>query len=78
MQKDVPHAGRLHRRGVAHVVAFRRLDLDDVGAEVRDDLGGVRPEYDRREIEHSHASEGAGHSARRHAAGCMLMKMFIS
>jgi hypothetical protein len=35
----------------AHVVAVARFDLDDVGAEQRELVGGVRPREDTREVE---------------------------
>ena len=51
VQVEVPHAAVLHRRHVAHVVAFVRLDLDDVGAELGEDLGRERTHHDGGEVE---------------------------
>ena len=60
-----PHEQRGHvaadaRPGVARGVALRRLDLDDVGAEIAQHLRGVGPEHHRGEIEHAHARERTG------------------
>ena len=60
-----PHEQRGHvaahaRPGVARGVALRRLDLDDVGAEIAQHLRGIGPEHHRGEIEHAHARERAG------------------
>jgi hypothetical protein len=60
MQEDVTHAGIAHGRAIADRVAFGRLDLDYVGAEIAEDLCGVRAEYDGGEIEDAHARERAG------------------
>src|SRR5208283_429328 len=43
---------RLRSHVVHHDVAFRRFDLDHLGAEIAEDLGRQRPENDRRQIEH--------------------------
>ena len=45
----------------AHVVAFARFDLDDVGAEQRELVGGVGPREDTREVEDLHAGERLAH-----------------
>ena len=45
------------RSAVAHEVAWRRLDLDDVGAVVREDLRGVRAQHHRREIDDAQSVE---------------------
>ena len=45
----------------AHVVAFARFDLDDVGAEQRELIGGVRPREDTREVEDLHAGKRLAH-----------------
>lgn len=37
-----------------------RLDLDHVGAEVSEDLGGVGAHHDGREVDHAHTVQGAG------------------
>ena len=60
-----PHEQRGHvaahaRPGVARGVALRRLDLDDVGAEIAQHLRGIGPEHHRGEIEHAHARERTG------------------
>ena len=50
------------RPPVAHLVALRRLDLDDLGAVVAQDLGAVRPAQHPGEIEHEDPVERAlGH-----------------
>ncbi len=51
------------RPPVAHLVALGRLDLDDLGAMVAQDLGAIRPAQYAREVEHQNPVEGArGHS----------------
>ena len=56
------HARRLARLAdVAHRVALRRLDLDDVGALVGQQHGAVGPEDDVGEVDDPDAFERAGH-----------------
>ncbi len=56
------HAGRLARLAdMAHRVALRRLDLDDVGALVGQQHGAVGPEDDVGEVDDPDAFERAGH-----------------
>ena len=52
------HRGGRSHRGAAG--ASRRLDLHDVGAEIAQQAACQRPGDDLRELEHSHAMEGAG------------------
>ena len=46
---------------MAHRVAFRRLDLDDLRALVGEQHGAVRTEDDVREIDDADAAQCAGH-----------------
>ena len=50
-----PRRGR--DRDIARGIAFRRLDLDHVGAHVGHDLRGIWPEHHRGEIDHADAPE---------------------
>ena len=45
------------RRQPARHVAFRRLDLDDLGAEIAENLRRIRPGQELREIEHAQMRE---------------------
>jgi ABC-type uncharacterized transport system ATPase component len=45
VDENVAHAGVLHRARVAHDVAARRLDLDDVSTIVTQNLRGIRPQH---------------------------------
>jgi hypothetical protein len=48
----------------AEVAGTREFDLDDLGAEVTEGLGGQRAEFDLGEVEHAHMIQGqavAGH-----------------
>ena len=45
----------------AHRVAAGRLDLQHLGAEIGEDLSGVRHRPVRREVEHAHPVEQPGH-----------------
>jgi hypothetical protein len=45
------HLAMRRRPGVAHDVAVRGFDLDDLGAEISENQRCQRPEDDRREIE---------------------------
>src|SRR4029453_2037383 len=49
----------------ARGVALRRLDFDDVGAEVTQGLGRPWPEHDRGHVDDPHAVERSGHEAPR-------------
>ena len=50
------------RPPVAHLVALGRLDLDDLGAMVAQDLGAIRPAQHPGEVEHEDPVERAcGH-----------------
>ena len=51
------HVGVFGRAALAHQIALRRLDLDHVGAVVRQDLRGVRTQHHRREIDDAQALE---------------------
>jgi hypothetical protein len=62
------HVDRAHGRGVAEAaargaqqVAFRRLDLDHVGAHVGQMLRGERPQQNRCQIDHTHALQWSRH-----------------
>src|SRR5690606_3669142 len=44
----------------AHPLAAGLLDLDDVGTEVAEDLGGQRSLQQLGEVQHPHTCEGAG------------------
>ena len=48
------------RPPVAHLVALGRLDLDDLGAMVAQDLGGVRSAQDPGHVDHRDARKRAG------------------
>src|SRR5262249_34525266 len=50
-----PHAER--------IAAVRRLDLDDLGAEVRQQHAGERPAYVVRELQDADAVQRAAHAA---------------
>ena len=59
--KDGGEAGcRLRRQGT-HAVALRRLDLDDLGAKIPQDLRGVGAEDDGGEVEDAQAFEQGDH-----------------
>ena len=61
----VRFGGRLHR-GEAHAVRTRRrLDLEDVGAEGGEQVGGGRAGPEHGEVEHGDPVEAAGFHARR-------------
>ena len=55
--------------GIAHDIAFRRFDLDYLGAEIAEDLRRQRPEHDGRQVEHLDPGErprfGLAHDATR-------------
>ena len=57
IEENAAHAVRCDRTGVAHDVALGRLDLDDVGAVVGEDLRGQRPEHHRREVNDAHPGQ---------------------
>ncbi|MNC91173.1 hypothetical protein D3C83_73800 [compost metagenome] len=56
------HAGVAHRRDVAQHVAFRRLDLDHVRAEVREQLRRERPQHHGGEVEDADAGQRPAHA----------------
>src|SRR5690606_13822001 len=58
-----------HGADGAHVVARRRFDLDDVGPEVAQHLGGVGPHDDRAQVEDAHAGQRAGRFCKRGHCG---------
>ncbi len=47
------HPGVLAGAALAHQIALRRLDLDDVGAVIRQNLRGVRAQHHRRKIDNA-------------------------
>ena len=51
------------RLALAHVVTFRRLDLDDLGAQVGHQSGAIRPGNHEAEVEHTNAAQGTGQSS---------------
>ena len=62
------HVDRAHALVAAHraarhaqQVAFRRLDLDHVGAHVGQMLGGERPQQHGRQVDHFHARKRSRH-----------------
>ena len=62
LAKMARDARRRHRgRHGAHAVALRRLDLDDLGAQVAQDLRGVGAEDDGGEVENAQAFEQGDH-----------------
>ena len=60
---DRPHALVAPHRATRHAqqIAFRRLDLDHVGAHVGQMLRGERPQQHGRQIDHAHALERSRH-----------------
>ena len=64
---DRPHAlvaAEAAARG-AQQVAFRRFDLDHVGAHIGQMLRGERPQQHRRQIDHPHARQRSRHCSPR-------------
>jgi hypothetical protein len=59
LQKQRRHAGVAARRVVARQVALRRLDLDHVGTQVTQGLGGVGAHRDAGQVEDANARERA-------------------
>ena len=57
LQMQMAHPRTLHRSGAAHDVAVGRLDLDDVGAVVGEDLRRVRTHDDGRQIDDAYPRE---------------------
>jgi hypothetical protein len=51
LQKQRAHAGVLLRAAGAHQIAARRLDLDDVGAVIGENLRGIRAKHHRGEVD---------------------------
>ncbi len=60
--EDGAEARRRERRHGAHAVALGRLDLDDLGAEVAQDLRAVGAEDDRGQVEDAQAFEQGDHA----------------
>ena len=60
MQEDMPHPSMVHGADMAHVVAFRGLHLDDLCAQLRQDLGRKRPHDDRGQVENLHTCQRTG------------------
>src|SRR3954464_3107189 len=56
------------RPPVAHLVACRRLDLDDVSPMVGENLRAIRPTQHARQIDDAQAGHGGGGTYRCHAA----------
>ncbi|MNR06974.1 hypothetical protein D3C85_1230740 [compost metagenome] len=63
VQEDATHAGIPAGPDAAHRVAAGRLDLDDVGAQVAEDLGGIGPHQHRGHVDDAHTVEGSAHGA---------------
>ena len=67
---DADEIGRVllveRRAPVAHLVAGRRLDLDDVGAVVGEDLRAIGAAEHARQIDHAQAGHCAGSGLRTH------------
>ena len=63
MQIQRAHIGTPHGANGPHVVASGWFNLDDVGAQVTQNLGGVGAHDDGAEIENSYAGKGAGRAA---------------
>ena len=57
INEDVTHAWVFHGAGVAHDVALRGLDLDDVGAVITQNLRGVGAQHHTGEVNHAQARE---------------------
>jgi len=51
VQEDVTHGLVTHWRDVAQDVAIGSLDLDDIGTEVTQQLGGKGAQNDRAQVE---------------------------
>ena len=70
------------RAPVARLVAAAgMLDLDDVGAERAEDLGGRRPGERARQVEHADAGERGGRpsaASSRHALSARMREVFSS
>src|ERR1700728_705943 len=49
-----------------HVLAFRRLDLDELGAEIRHEPRTIRTRNHCGEVEHAYAVENTGQMRRAH------------
>jgi hypothetical protein len=60
-QVERAHGGVAHRAELPRGIAFGRLDLDDVGAEVTELLRGPGAEHDGRAIHHSDAGQRSRH-----------------
>ena len=64
------HAGMTRRSHLTRRIAFRRLDLDHVGAEIAQLLRGPRPEHDRGAVDDTKSSQRARH--------CRSFQIFFS
>ena len=64
-EEEGAHARMPRGTEPARGVALRRLDLDDVGAQVTQGLGRPRTEDDRGHVDDPHAVERSGHEAPR-------------
>ena len=58
------------RAPVAHLVALRRLELDDLGAVVGQDHGAVGPAEDARQVDHLQPGQRAGRPRQALAFAC--------
>jgi len=72
IEKDMAHLAMPRGSGIAHDVAVRRFDLDDVGPEIGEDLRRQRPEDDRGQIENLDPRERSWFRLARFAAGTVL------
>ena len=61
VQEDVPHRLVPHRRDMAQDVSVRRFDLDDVGAEVTQQLGGKGAQNNRAQVQYTYAVQRLSH-----------------
>ncbi|MNK99487.1 hypothetical protein D3C87_1198820 [compost metagenome] len=61
VQEDAGHAFVSRRSDAAHTVAAWRLNLDDVGPQIAQDLRGVGPHQHRRDVDDAHALQRPAH-----------------
>src|SRR5215475_12340083 len=62
VEKRSAHSAVAERREVARNIAFRRFDLDYIGAHVAQNLGRIRPHHNRGQIDDANACQRARHN----------------
>ena len=78
VEEDVAHPAVSRGTGIAHDIAFRRFDLDYLGAEIAEDLRRQRPEHDGRQVEHLDPGERPRFGLAHHATRNMIASVAVS